>query len=80
MTSFHKIPNVLLTLQKANIISASIPVGCIYLIQVLDVAVNRSFKNSSKDVLDEELFQLVEIESTEILDLLDSSMNSSEDL
>lgn len=48
-----------------------IPSGCTSLIQVLDVSVNRPFKDFLKDAMEDELYHLVQVESEEIFFKLD---------
>lgn len=75
--SFHKTPAVLETLKKANITPSMIPAGCTSLIQVLDVSVNRPFKDFLKEAMDEELFHLVRLQGKQILTLLDQKDTES---
>lgn len=71
--SFHKTPAVLKTLKNANITPSLIPAGCTSQIQVLDVSVNRPFKDFLKEAMDDELFHLVRLQGEQILALLDES-------
>jgi hypothetical protein len=48
-----------------------IPGGCTGLIQVLNVSVNQPFQDFLKEAMEDELYQLVQIEGKEILDKLD---------
>lgn len=75
--SFHKTPTVLETLKQANITPSMIPAGCTSLIQVLDVSVNRSFKDFLKEAMDDELFHLVRLQGEQILALLDEDNTES---
>lgn len=69
--SLHKTQAVLSTVRAANITPSTIPGGCTSLIQVLNVSVNRSFKNYLNDAMDNELHPLVRLEREEILAKLD---------
>lgn len=75
--SFHKTPAVLETLKRANITPSMIPAGCTSLIQVLNVSVNRPFKDFLKEALDDELFNLVRLQGEQILAVLDESDTES---
>lgn len=69
--SFHWTPAVLKTLKQANITPSVIPAGCTSLVQVLDVSVNRIFKDFLKEAMDDELFHLVHLQGEQILAILD---------
>lgn len=71
--SFHRTPTVLKTLQESNIIPCLIPSGCTSLIQVLDVSVNRPFKDILKETMEEELYRLVQLRGEDVLYSLDAA-------
>lgn len=50
-----------------------IPGGCTSLIQVLDVSVNRPFKDCLKEAMENELYQLVQTKGEDFLAKLDDS-------
>lgn len=77
--SFHKTPAVLEILKKHNITPSIIPGGCTSLIQVLDVTVNRTFKDFLKEEMENELFRLVHLKGEGILAVLDQHDMSDEE-
>lgn len=77
--SFHKTPTILETLKKHNITPSIIPGGCTGLIQVLDVGVNRTFKDFLKEAMEDELFQLVHLKGKKILAVLDQCDTGDEE-
>ena len=53
--AFHKTPDVLQKLKGTNVVPALIPPGCTSLLQPLDVAINKPFKEWLRRALDEVL-------------------------
>jgi hypothetical protein len=56
--AFHRTPAVLDLLRKKNVVPSMIPSGCTSLVPVLDVYVNRVFKDYLKQSMDEQLLNL----------------------
>ncbi|KAF8249951.1 hypothetical protein K440DRAFT_640730 [Wilcoxina mikolae CBS 423.85] len=68
--AFHRTDAVLSLLRQYNITPSLIPGGCTSLIQVLDVVVNRPFKDALKESLDRQLYELSKVKSRKIMDLV----------
>lgn len=51
--SFHKIEEVMRSLKEQGVTLGHIPAGCVSLLQPLDTAVNKTFKQWLQDATDE---------------------------
>jgi len=75
VVKFHSTPEVPSTLRSNNIIPSLVPAGCTSLVQPLDVAINKPFKDILEDILDRRLDEYEESHSINLREIPSSNTN-----